>query len=239
MKTIALLLAVAATASAQRPLMTPDLANSAESAWVRKPVLTRRLLDDMSDSSRWRFSGTGRLTFPSERRRDDMRVLRVDMQMFVDTTAPTRNRLSTINLQRLFGGEDWRAYNRISLWIRPDFAGIPILPLEFVLHNDGVEKVPDRYNREGVHFVSLANGWQHVVWEIEPLARDRVTMLEIGYWVNKMLAAPGDRVGFEIGRIELQQVRPDHHTGWSVSPGKIAFSNRAIRLDSRRPRSPT
>jgi len=45
-----------------------------------------------------------------------------------------------------------------------------------------------------------------VVWEIEPLARDRVTAIEIGYWVNKMLALPGDTVAFEIGRIELQQV---------------------------------
>ncbi len=227
MKTIALFLVLVAagTVGAQRPLITPAFPNSAESAWVRKPVIASRMLDDMSDSSTWRFSGTGRLSFPAERRRDDMRVLRVDMQMFADKPAPTRNGLSSVNLQRRFGAEDWRAYNRISMWIRPDVAGFPMLPLEIVLHNDGAEKVPDRYNREGVHFVSLANGWQHVVWEIEPLARDRVTMIEIGYWVNKMLAAPGDRVGFEIGRLELQQVRADHHTGWSVAPGKISFSN--------------
>ncbi len=229
MKTIALLLFVvtggSAAAQQPRPLMAPEFTNSAESAWVRKPVLASRMLDDMSDSTTWRFSGTGRLTFPAERGRDGMRVLRVDMQMFVDTPAPTRNKLSSVNLQRRFAGEDWRAYNRISMWIRPDVAGFPMLPLEIVLHNDGAEKVPDKYNREGLHFVSLDNGWQHVVWEIEPLARDRVTMIEIGYWVNKMLAAPGDRVGFEVGRVELQRVQADHHTGWSVAPGKIAFSN--------------
>jgi hypothetical protein len=98
--------------------------------------------------------------------------------------------------------------------------------------------VPDRYNREGTHFVTLANNrGQHVVWEIEPLARDRVTLLEIGYWVNKMLAAPSDRVAFEIGRLELQRVDPDHHTGWTFAPGKIAFSHTAIRPASRRRRS--
>src|SRR4029078_11959420 len=69
------------------------------------------------------------------------------------------------------------------------------------------------------------NRWTHVVWEIEPLARDRVTLLEIGYWVNKMLAAPTDRVAFEVGRLELQRVQPDQHTGWSVGPDKIAFSH--------------
>jgi hypothetical protein len=95
-----------------------------------------------------------------------------------------------------------------------------------VLHNEGTEKVPDAYYREGIHYVTLTNNqWQQVVWEIEPLARDKVSMIEIGYWVNKMLAAPGDRVAFEIGRVELQRVQPDHHTGWNVAPGKLAFSH--------------
>src|SRR4030095_9280414 len=95
-----------------------------------------------------------------------------------------------------------------------------------VLHNDGALKVPDAYNREGTHYVTLSNGsWQHVVWEIEPLARDRVTSIEIGYWVNKMLAAPAARWAVEMGRVELQRVEPDHHTGWNVAPGKISFSH--------------
>lgn len=206
--------------------MPIDVANSAEALWLKKPVLGSRMLDHMTDSATWRFTGTGTLTFPAEPRLGDMRVLRVDMQMFSSSPAPTRNRLSSINLQRAFAGEDWSGYNRLSLWIRPDVSGFPMLPLQIVLHSDGAEKVPDRYNREGLHFVTLSgNDWQHIVWEIEPLARDRVTSIEIGYWVNKMLAAPGDRVGFEIGRLELQRVEPNHHTGWNVAPGRIAFSH--------------
>ena len=229
-RTLAIVLCAAAPNMARgqttRPLMPIDLANSAEAGWLKKPVYARRALDDMTGPGTWRFSGTGRLTFPAEPRRGDMRVLRVDMQMFVDTPAPTRNRLSSVNLQRTFAGEDWTGYNRISMWIRPDVSGFPMLPLEIVLHNDGVEKVPDKYYREGIHCVTLRNdAWTHVVWEIEPLARDRVTMLEIGYWVNKMLAAPSDRVAFEIGGLELQRVDADNHTGWKLAPGKIAFSH--------------
>jgi len=213
-------------AQAPRPLMPIDLASSAEAAWLEKPVLASRVLDDMTQPATWRFSGTGGLTFPTEPRMRDMRVLRVDMQMFADKPAPTRNGLSSVNLRREFPGEDWTGYNRVSMWIRPDVSGFPMLPLQIVLHNDGAEKVPDKYNREGTHYVTLANNqWTHVVWEIEPLARDRVTLLEIGYWVNKMLAAPTDRVAFEIGRLELQRVEPDHHTGWNVATGKIAFSH--------------
>ena len=218
----------AAMAQPPRALLPIEFRNSAEFGWLSKTVHASRLLDDMSDSSRWRFSGTARVTWQARAagRLDGMRALRVDMQMFVDSAAPTRNRLSSVNLRRSFGGEDWRPYNRISMWVRPEVRGFPMLPLQIVLHNDGAEKVPDRYYREGIHYVTLASDeWQQVVWEIEPLARDRVTHLEIGYWVNKMLAAPGDRVAFEIGRIELQRVDPDHHTGWDVGAGRVAFSH--------------
>ena len=209
-----------------RPLMPIELERSAEARWLKKPVRAARTLDDMTSPGTWRFSGTGQLSFPAEPRRGDMRVLRVDMQMFVDKPAPTRNGLSSVNLQRAFAGEDWRAYNRISMWIRPDVSGFPMLPLQIGLHNDGVEKVPNAYNREGTHYVTLTNNvWQQVVWEIDPLARDRVTMIEIGYWVNKMLAAPSDRIAFEIGKLELQRVDADQHTGWDVAPNTLSFSH--------------
>lgn len=222
------LLALATTpadSGAQRALLPIDMAHSADAGWLAKPVLARRVLDDIADSTTWRFTGTGSITFPAAAH-DGMRFLRVDMRMFRDQPAPTRNGLSSVNLQRAVPGEDWRAYNRLSIWMRADVAGFPMLPLQLVMRNAGAERVPDRYNREGIHFVTLAgNAWQQIVWEVEPLARDRVTMLEIGYWVNKMLAAPGDRVGFEIGRVELQRVEPDQHTGWNLAAGKVAFSH--------------
>jgi hypothetical protein len=216
----------ASAAPAARALLPIDFERSAEFAWLKKPVHASRALDDMTRPDSWRFTGTGSVTFPMEPRLGDMRVLRVDVQMFRDAPAPTRSRLSSVNLRRPFDGEDWRGFNRLSMWIRPEVVGFPMLPLQIVLHNEGATPVPDRYGREGIHYVTLANdGWQQVVWEIEPLARDRVTSIEIGYWVNKMLAAPGDRVAFEIGRLELQRVDPDHHTGWNVAPGKISFSH--------------
>jgi hypothetical protein len=199
----------AAAQSANGALLPIPLERSAEFAWLRKPVHASRMLDDMTRPETWRFSGTAAVTFPTEPRLGDMRVLRVDMQMFRDAPAPTRNRLSSVNLRREFAGEDWRAYNRLSLWIRAEVRGFPMLPLQIVLHNDGTEKVPDKYYREGIHYVTLENDkWTQVVWEIDPLARDRVTLVEIAYWVNKMLAAQGDSVAFEIDRAELPEGRP-------------------------------
>jgi hypothetical protein len=216
----------AVAAQAPRALMPIEFENSAEFGWLRKPVLASRVLDDMTRPSAWRSIGTAALTFPDAPRLGGMRVLRVDMQMFRGPPAPTRNRLSTVNIQRDFAGEDWTGYNRLSMWVRADYSGVPAVPLIIVLRNEGVEKVPDRYGREGTHHVTLAgNGWEQIVWEIDPLPRDKVTRLEVGYFVNRMLAGPTDRVAFEIGRIELQRVEPDHHTGWDVAPGRIAFSH--------------
>jgi hypothetical protein len=224
---------VPAAAQSPRPLMPIEFQHSAEFGWLQKPVLASRVLEDMTDPGRWTFSGTGTLTFPSSPAMDDMPVLRVDMTMFTDSPAPTRNRLSSVNLRRAVDGEDWSGYNRLSIWLRADISGIPVLPLQVVLHNDGAVKVPDTYRREGTHYVTLQHGrWQQVMWEITPLARDRVTLLEVGYWVNKMLADPGDHVAFEIGRIELQRVEPDHYEGWTVAPGRIAFSHSGYQAGS-------
>jgi hypothetical protein len=206
------------------PLMPIDLLNSAEAGWRAKPVLASRPIPIMKDD--WVFQGTGQITnIPA---RGDMLTpgVRVVMDMFTKEPAPTRNRLSSVNLRRNFANEDWRGYNRLSVYMKAKVVGFPMLPLQIVFHNDGVVKIPDRYNREGTHYVTLDNEkWTQVTWEIEPLARDRVTHIEIGYWVNKMLASPGDRVEFEIAGLELQKVEPDHYAGWNVAPGKISFSH--------------
>ena len=94
----------AARAQAPRALMPIDFQNSAEFGWLRKKVLARRTLDDMTQPGTWRLTGTGRFTFPAEPRLRDMRVLRVDMQMFSAAPAPTSNRLSSVNLRRAFEG---------------------------------------------------------------------------------------------------------------------------------------
>ena len=221
-----LAIATGVHAQPRRALMPIPFEHSAEFGWLKKPVLASRAIDDMTTPATWVFDGTGALTFPAEPRRGDMRVLRVEMRMFREAPAPTRSRLSSIHLRRPLNGEDWRAYNRLSMWIKPTLSGFLVFPIEIMLRNDGAEKVPDRYYREGIHYVTLVDsGWQQVVWEIEPLARDRVMSIEFNYWMNKMLAAPGDTVAFEIGKLELQRVNPDHHTGWTVAPGKLAYSH--------------
>jgi hypothetical protein len=232
---LAILAFLPATAAGQspRPLLPIRFERSAEFRWLNKEVLDRRRLDDGTDPSTWRLEGTGELTFPDRSGPGNTRVLRVDMKMFRDEPAPTRSGLSAVTLRRAFPGEDWSRYNRISLWIRSDVSGFPILPLRIALHNDGETALPDLYHREGIHYVTLdSGGWQQVVWEIEPLPRARVVAGSGGYWGTKRPAAPDDRVAVEVAGLELQRIEPDHYEGWDVAPGRIAFSHMGYALGS-------
>ena len=89
----------AQSAAPVRPLLPIDFVHSAEFRWLQKPVHASRTLDDMSDSSRWAFSGTGAISFPTAPQLGDMRVLRVDMRIFRDAPAPTRSKFSQVNLR--------------------------------------------------------------------------------------------------------------------------------------------
>lgn len=65
-----------------RSLLPIEFDRSAESAWLQKRVHDSRTLDDMNQPGAWRSTGTAAVTFPAEPRPGNMRVLRVDMQMF-------------------------------------------------------------------------------------------------------------------------------------------------------------
>src|ERR1017187_1994527 len=127
---------------------------------------------------------------------------------------------------RTFPGEDWSAYNRISVWIYPDIVGTRFISFAFTMHNDGKQKVPDRQN-EGKHESVLLNNhaWNHVVWEIPLIARDKVTAFDMHYTEPKMLRDPEDSTVFYFDQLELERVEADHIEGWSVAPGKIAISH--------------
>src|SRR6267143_164474 len=127
---------------------------------------------------------------------------------------------------RKFPGEDWSRYNRISLWVYPEIIGAPAISCSLMLRNDGSHKLPDPYNEGRHESIILKNHvWNHVVWEIAPLDRDRVTQLDFAYSLPKMLPDLGDQTILYIDQLELQAVEPDHVEGWDVAPGKIAFSH--------------
>ncbi|HLY62239.1 MAG TPA: glycoside hydrolase family 9 protein [Terriglobia bacterium] len=204
--------------------MQPRYEDGAEFRWLNKTVLKSRLLDGMEDLSAWSFSGAGEMTLTDVRAKDARHSLRIRSTSNV-AQVEGGGEWEDLVASRKFAGEDWSGFNRISLWVFPDVIGAPAISCSLVLHNDGTHKLPDRYNEGRHESIILKNRvWNHVVWEIAPLDRDRVTGLDFAYSLPKKFPEPGDQTILDIDQLELQKVVADHVEGWDVAPGKIAFS---------------
>src|SRR5215472_14738914 len=195
--------------------------DGAEFRWLHKKVLDSRLLDDMDNLASWSFAGHG-----------EMKLIEVNAPR-AWSSGPTAGshllRIRSISnvaevegagewedlvATRKFPAEDWRKFNRISLWVYPDIVGAPAISCSLVLHNDGAHKLPDRYNEGRHESIILKNhAWNQVVWEIAPLDRDRVTALDFAYSLPKKFPEPGDRTILDVADLELQSVDADHVEG--------------------------
>lgn len=244
-----LLLLVFATcvAGAQRSPMAVDYQNSAPYRWLNKKVLESRLLDDMEKLDKWTAFTRGapaivdarvsiqpaaapkmvaEMTLTTDRSRDGGHSLRFRSPTRLEGPGPVNGRgWGSSGVIRHFDGEDWRSFNRLSLWIYPDCPGMYEVALGLHLHNDGVEKLPAAFGQEGENTTLLHNHeWNHVVWEISNVARDKITELEITYGMSGNEPESSDTVSFDLDHLELERVDPDYIEGWKVWPGRIAYS---------------
>jgi hypothetical protein len=231
----------------ERPPLTANLQDSASSRWLEKKVLESRILDDMESLGGWTAfthgpegvvdarvtaavtrasSVVAEMTLTSERSRDGKHSLRLRNPTRLDRPGPASGRgWGQSGVTRHFDGEDWSHFNRISLWIYPDCPGHYVAALDLHLHNDGIEKLPAAFGQEGETSLVMQNHeWNHVVWEIGNVARDKVTGLEIAYYMAGNEPDGADQVEFDFDDLELQRVEPDYIEGWGVWPGRVSFS---------------
>jgi hypothetical protein len=248
---LAALLAMGTGLLAQLPGPPPLTANFQDSAayrWLNKKVLASRLLDDMRSLDHWTaFTNspptlvdsrvtaevsrsqtvTAEMTLSKERSRDGGNSLRLRTPTKLNVPGPANGRgWGETGVTRRFDGENWESFNRISIWIYPDCAGAYVTALGLVLHNDGVVKIPAAFGQEGETNVVLRNReWNHVVWEIGNVARDKITALDFAYYMAGNEPEAADTATYYFDRLELQQVDPDYIEGWAVWPGRIAYSH--------------
>lgn len=134
------------------------------------------------------------------------------------------------------GRRDWQNYNRLHFFIYPDCEGMhsPLIALQ--LYNDGEEKIPDRYMREGYHSIHLRNHeWNECIWEFPSLPRDCVTGLHfIVHRFGKELSM-SDTMRFCIRDIFLEYTPQVSHTlGWQCDEESIIFSTEGYWTDGKK-----
>jgi hypothetical protein len=193
--------------------------------WLEKPLRASRPLDDMESLDQWSHGGFGEMSLTTERSKDGQRSLRLTSPTLADKPGPAAGRpFGAAVVTRRFDGEDWTGFNRLSFWVYPTLPGFRVISMCIVLRNDGVEKVPGMYDRNGRDFILLEpDRWNHVVWEIAHLGRDKVTAVEFSYRLQGNEPGAATTVCYDIDSLELQKVPPDHFEGWNVAPGQIAY----------------
>ena len=214
----------AAADAVPRMPMRARAEDSAAQRWVRKKVLDSRLLADMESLKAWKMSfwaqGKGDIALTDERCKDGGHSVRLRSRTKGEKPSRDGGVFGTTAAVRVFGGEDWRAYNRLSFWVYPDLPGFHAVALMVRLGNRG-----KALGRNTHHFLLANNRWNHVVWEIPDVARDQVTEVAFTYVMNGSEAGAAEVATFDIDRLELQRVRADGYEGWNVAPGRIAFSH--------------
>jgi hypothetical protein len=108
----------------------------------------------------------------------------------------------------------------------PGLPGILVVALELRLYNEGAEKLPALFGQEGETTEVLRNHeWNHVVWEIGNVARDKVTRLEISGLMSGHEPEAADAQTYDFDHLELEKVDPDYVEGWDVWRGRISYSH--------------
>ncbi len=231
-----------------REPLKADFSRAASYRWLNKEVLNAYVLDDMESLDTWATFTKGaqqvvdarvdsraseasrqvaRMTLSTERFHNGSHSLRMSIPAKLDMPGPKSGRgWGTAGVRRQFNGVDWSKSNRISLWIYPDCPGFYINWLELRIYNDGANKLPALFGQEGETSILLRNNeWNHVVWEIGNVERDKVTGLEVSYYLSGNEPEASDTAVYYLDHLELQSVDPDHIEGWDVWPGRISYSH--------------
>jgi hypothetical protein len=248
------MLVISLITKGQEP-MKVNIQNSALCRWLNKEVLESRILDNMESPGHWEPFTSGAISlvdsrvtakisesknmvtemnWSDEKPHNGSKSLIVKFPAKMDGPGPKSGRgWGNAGVRCIFDNEDWSKFNRISLWIYPDNSGAYQNWLELRLFNEGLEKLPALFGQEGENTVTLRNHeWNHVVWEIGNVARDKISKLEISSIMSGNEPETTDTLAFYFDDLELEKVEPDYIEGWPVWQGRISFSHTGYQSGS-------
>ncbi len=223
-----------------RPLLKADLRQLLDTKNRLKPVHDRLVIDDMESDGGWVASNVVTLGYTTDRARSGTRSLRFSTLLRnEDYIRAARRSNGTFTAggvlfdaqpfaafaRKRFGKpQDWRAYNRLSLWcyVHPTTNPVNTLSIQFTC--DGAPSGP--LDPIAVnYFGDLRPGeWNHLIWEIPEQHRDRVSEIQIFQTLSGVsIAGAEPRITYDLDQLCVERVDAEPVQGWHVSPGKIAY----------------
>ncbi|MDR2810382.1 MAG: glycoside hydrolase family 9 protein [Tannerellaceae bacterium] len=200
--------------------------NTLEYAWSQKEVKESRLLSDMETMDAWTHRGYGSLSLSGDKPFKGQYSLLLTSPTKGENTPPGGRPWGIAGAVYPVDSADWTDWNRISFRIYPDLPGFKVVSVSLVFHNEGEDKTPDSYDRNGLNYQVLENHkWNQVYWEIAHLGREKVTGVEIRYRLQGNEPGSADTARYYIDEMYLEKVDADHFEGWNVAPGQIAYNH--------------
>jgi hypothetical protein len=237
--------------------MKINFEDSAMYRWLNKKVEGQRMLDNMENLDNWRsFTTSGAAIVDArkiQRSRDSSSsVATIELSKTYVHEGATSLLMTTptslagpgpkngrgwgkSGIRRIFNREDWTAYNRVSIWIYPDLPGFYTTALDCQISNDGKLKLPAIFGQEGQTSLVLQNHqWNHVVWEIGNVERDKITSFEISYGLSGSYPGEAKTIRFYFDQMELEKVNPDKIEGWDVWAGRISLPHTGYQTGAQK-----
>ena len=203
-----------------------DYSKSFEAYGLKKKVTDSIMLCDMETIDKWSHKGIGGVSVTPERKVTGKSSLRLVAPTTVDTFLSWGIGFGTSMASYDVGGANWEKYNRIKFYIYPHCEGARSIYLNLIVENDGAVKIPDKYEREGIHEINLVNDqWNECFVEMTELPRDKVTKISFAIEVFGKERTMGDSLKFDIDAVSLQTVpNPEVVTGWMPAENRIIYS---------------
>lgn len=213
-----------------------DYSKSFETFGLTKKVLASETLCDMETLDKWTHKGWGSVRLTSDRSKSGKSSLRLVGQTTNPTFIGWGVGAGTSMASYDVGGANWEKYNRLHFYIYPNCEGARSIYLNLMIENDGKIKVPDKYEREGIHEINLINGqWNECFLEMPELARDKVTKISFYMEIFGKERTMGDSLKFDIDDVALQTVEnPEVVSGWQPAANRIIFSTTGYGVESEK-----
>ncbi|WP_342757334.1 glycoside hydrolase family 9 protein [Kineothrix sedimenti] len=204
---------------------------SLEAEFPNKKVLDRKNV----------WTAREQISTPAAGEKGVLLVLTEEEQSCVKITAPLRSdrwpkgapedgdysNFGTAEVHFSLPGENLTAYNRLHFWVRPEVKGAGTVHLNVGIRNDGEQKIPDRYVREGFTVFDLNNmEWNECFWEFTSLPRDKVMEIQFYIFLCGQDVAMGEELTYYYKDIVLEQVEnPEKELGWECAENSIVLSS--------------
>jgi hypothetical protein len=217
------------------PLEVPEQ-NALMTQWEKKEVFDSRMIDDFESDKSWQVTGIGEMSYTEDRAHSGGRSLRFRTSLR-DEEFYRQNRSEWDSFNGSQGGhtflelsfdepQDWSAFNRISFWIYVHPTSMPTYCISLnMVCQDAIHTATD-YNGAS-HFVQdLKTGeWNHVMFEIPHLQRDKVIRFTINQTLRGHNPEEEGIVTYDIDQLEIQRVETDMFEGWEVEKGKFSYNH--------------